>query len=571
MNDELDLLIERYLAGSAGEADVQRLEELLRIDPDALDSFVLALEEDVALRKCLSVDSEGRPVAAAESRDVRASGRRRTLRRRAGSGSNPWAPLLAAAAIFLVLLWWGVSAPDPEPRMQVRRPERTREEQDRARQRLVEIDLERKALVEPPPAPGKGADTDRETAQRQRLEELDAERRRIEKELQEAAVPAFKPPSRTPEPPPPPSPAPAPSETTRVDAMGVVIDRVDGKVSLLASGEKTAAAAGVRVGPNQSLETEGGRSLATLVFADGTRLDLGGDTSIRDLAESSGPRGKRLTLARGSLTARVARQAGGPMVVATPQGEARVLGTTFRLVVDGGSTKLEVSEGKVQLRRRDGKSVDVSAGHLAVAAPGVDLAARPLPIEEIVLLPEQARVSGAEWKLVKDPAAVSGSALEALDTAYKLKKSGNSLTYDSVRNRTAYVFFTFAADAGRDYHVWIRGETLATSDRKLHDEIAIEPLNGTLSQKCRQLGWTGDNAYCYTGWCLYPAYYWLGGYGEDGTSDVVPLSIRFSRPGLQTLKLYAIETPMRIDAIWLSTTQGNRPAADQRPPLRESK
>ena len=79
------------------------------------------------------------------------------------------------------------------------------------------------------------------------------------------------------------------------------------------------------------------------------------------------------------------------------------------------------------------------------------------------------------------------------------------------------------------------------------------------------------NAFCYTGWKLYSGFGWIGGYGEDGTSDVVPLSIRFSRGGLQTLKLYVLETPMRIDGIWLSTTQSTRPPAEQRMPLRESK
>ena len=75
----------------------------------------------------------------------------------------------------------------------------------------------------------------------------------------------------------------------------------------------------------------------------------------------------------------------------------------------------------------------------------------------------------------------------------------------------------------------------------------------------------GDNAFCFTGYCLNPGYYWIGGFGEDGASDAVPLSIRFLRAGLQTLKLYAIESPMRVDAIWLSTTQATRPAVEQRP------
>jgi ferric-dicitrate binding protein FerR (iron transport regulator) len=573
MNDEFDLLVESYLAGSAGLEDARRLEELLRNDPAAVESFVLALEEDVALRKYFSFDRETAPV---ESGEPRPAPRRASLRPSARVSQTLWAPLLAGATLFMALLLW-VAVSEPRPQSQVRRPERSREEQERARQRLTEIEHERQALVETPPAP---PDAPREQEQRRRLGQLETERRRIEQDLRGAAGAAPKA-GESPAPAPPASPtSPAPpapagtvvAEPTRTDASPLGVDRVEGQAFVIAATGRSPAEAGSRLGPGQELETIGNRSSASLSFADGTKLDLAGDSLIREIADPAAARGKRLSLARGSLTARVVRQNGGPMTVVTPHGDARVLGTTFRLIVDNASTRLEVVEGKVQLKRRDGKSVEVSSGHVAVAGSGIELASRPLPIDEIVLLPDQARVSGGEWKLVKDAAAASGVAIEAADTAYKLKKSGSdTLTYESVRNRTAYVFFTFMADAGRDYHVWIRGRSMATVDRKFHDEVAIEPLNGQLSQKCRQLGWTGDNAYCYTGYCLYPGYGWIGGYGEDGTSDAVPLSIRFSRPGLQTLKLYAIETPMRIDAIWLSSTQGTRPVADQRPPLREGK
>jgi ferric-dicitrate binding protein FerR (iron transport regulator) len=577
MNDEFDLLVEAYLAGSAGPAEARRLEELLRSDPALGQAFVLALDEDVALRKHFSFDPEAAPVPV-QSAPPRPAARRSSLRPSARSASPLWAPLLAGATLFMALLMW-VAVSEPKPQVQVRRPERTREERERARQRLTEIERERQALVEAPAAPGAKPDVPRGQEQTRRLTQLEAERRRIQEDLQESAAAAPKAePAPTPAPPPPRSlPSPPPSgtvaaEPTRAEASPIGVDHVDGQAFVLAPSGKTPAVAGARVGPGEEFETVGTRSGALLSFADGTRLDVAGDSLIREVADPAAARGKRLTLARGSLTARVVHQTAGPMIVVTPHGDARVLGTTFRVIVETASTRLEVVEGKVQLRRRDGKSVEVSAGHGAVAGSGIELVSRPLPIEEIVLVPDQARVSGNEWKMVKDPAAATGVAMEAADTAYKLKKSGSdSLIYESVRNRTAYVFFTFLADAGRDYHVWIRGRSMATTDRKFHDEVAIEPLGGQLSQKCRQLGWTGDNAYCYTGWCLYPAYGWLGGYGEDGTSDAVPLSIRFSRPGLQTLKLYAIETPMRIDAIWLSTTQGARPSPDQRPPLREGK
>ena len=97
--------------------------------------------------------------------------------------------------------------------------------------------------------------------------------------------------------------------------------------------------------------------------------------------EGKGTRGKRLYLSKGRVSATVARQPEGqPFILSTPHGEARVLGTTLRLTVEaapaGGLTRLEVVEGKVRLQRRDGKAVDVTSGHLAVAADGVDLSPR---------------------------------------------------------------------------------------------------------------------------------------------------------------------------------------------------
>lgn len=562
MNDELDLLIERYLAGAATEAETRRLEELLKADRAALRSFRLALDEDVALRKLLSFNPAREPAI-----------RRPPARVWNRPAPNPWTPILIAAGVVAAcLVLFSLLGSPAAPRGPVARPRTIKSPEDRrhAEDRLVEIERERKTLVETP---------SRVDAQQRRIVELDDERRSLEENLKLAADP-LPPPLPVPVVPPKEPPDRKAAETVaappaRVEVPALSLDRVEGGVFIVADGKRTEAAAGDRVSAGQGVETVGPRSLAGAAFADGTRLDLGGDTSIRDLFEGDGRKGKRVAISRGSLAARVAHQPLGlPMVLTTPQAELKVLGTSFRLTVDGedkGSTRLDVSDGRVQIRRADGKSLEVGAGHFAVAAAGTDLVSKPLPIDEILLGAEQAKLVGTEWKPVKDPATGSGLALEALETSYKIRAPNGTFVYGSVRNRPHYVLFTFMADPNRDYHVWIRGRTLATTEKNLHDEVAIEPVTGQLSQKCRQLGATGDNAFCYTGWKLFPGYGWLGGYGEDGTSDAVPLSIRFPRPGLQTLKLYVIETPMRIDGLWLSTTQATRPPAEQRMPLREGK
>jgi hypothetical protein len=51
----------------------------------------------------------------------------------------------------------------------------------------------------------------------------------------------------------------------------------------------------------------------------------------------------------------------------------------------------------------------------------------------------------------------------------------------------------------------------------------------------------------------------------DGANDEQPVVVRFARGGPQLLRLYASETPIRIDAIWISATQKTRPAPQGSP------
>ena len=163
-----------------------------------------------------------------------------------------------------------------------------------------------------------------------------------------APAPAV-PPAETPAPPPAPAPAKTPDVPPTVAEAAVAV--FEG-VRDLRAGERVAGPGIVR-------------------WPDGSRVELAAGADFGELRPNGG------RLAQGVLHAQVAKQLRG-FSVATPHGEAVVLGTRFTLKVDAAATALEVEEGKVRLKRSDGMGVDVGPGLAAVAAKGVALAARPI-------------------------------------------------------------------------------------------------------------------------------------------------------------------------------------------------
>jgi len=195
------------------------------------------------------------------------------------------------------------------------------------------------------------------------------------------------------------------------------------RVELVEGNVSPPLAPGERLSAGRSLDTRHGR--VVLSFEDGTRVELGPETALKELAE-----GKSMSLVRGTMTADVAKQpAGRAMVVRTPEGELRVLGTRFQLAARPGSTRLAVEKGQVRLTRRsDGTSADVGAGQFAVAAKGAAPAALSLPPRSWLSIPGTAMAQVvADPKKYPQVQAVSGPA--AVISAW----SGAAL--DTRRNR----------------------------------------------------------------------------------------------------------------------------------------
>lgn len=165
---------------------------------------------------------------------------------------------------------------------------------------------------------------------------------------------------------------PEPSPPTK--AAIASLERLEGEVFILEESLERPAREGQPILAGQGVRA-GGR--ATLVLRDGTRIELDPGTAVREIGIAQGT---RFRLDRGLLSAEVMKQPRGmPLVFTTAHAEATVLGTTLRLAVSETSTRLDVSKGRVRLKRlKDGRSVIVQSGHYAVAGAGIALRSRPL-------------------------------------------------------------------------------------------------------------------------------------------------------------------------------------------------
>lgn len=178
-----------------------------------------------------------------------------------------------------------------------------------------------------------------------------------------------------PSPPPPLPPPPRQPIAPPTIAALATVETTEGTVLL----RNEPASRGSTIRAGDALITRGPSSRVTFVFTDRTRVRLAGD-SIADKISLNERGGKHILLKHGSLTADVSKQpAGRPFSIRTPRADVRVLGTRLSLDVKEDATRLEVEEGRVRLTRRaDGRSVDVRAGHYALAADGIALTARKI-------------------------------------------------------------------------------------------------------------------------------------------------------------------------------------------------
>ncbi len=353
--DRLDELFDRHLDGALTAAEEAELASALA-DPEAQRRWrTLAGLEG----KLLEEHMAARPEPAALPRRPIAA------RLRRADGNRSYAGLVAAAAlmgigILLALFASGRSRPGEEPSRIVKetppepeapgKVEPVRETPPDAGE-PEPVPIPRETPLPDPPPRIETAPPGKEEAPPPRI-------------VEEPAAPRREPPGAT-------------------VAAVAVLERLEGKVHVLGGEDRMDARAGQDLLSGHGIETSSRDGLAAVRFPDGTLLEAGPGTVLREILGDP----KRLILQRGILAAAVTPQpAGRPLVVETSQAEARVLGTTLTVTAEPDGTRLEVTKGKVRLTRKaDGKSVDVAAGHYAVAAPGTDLVSRPIPSRPAVV------------------------------------------------------------------------------------------------------------------------------------------------------------------------------------------
>ena len=114
-----------------------------------------------------------------------------------------------------------------------------------------------------------------------------------------------------------------------------------------------------------------------LQFNDGSTVMISGTATLTFADRGQ----KELRLREGIFSANVVPQpTGKPMLIHTPSTLLKVLGTQFDVEASMASTVLNVTEGKVRMRRlSDGREVDVPAKYRVIAEGGGDLTLQSVP------------------------------------------------------------------------------------------------------------------------------------------------------------------------------------------------
>jgi len=129
--------------------------------------------------------------------------------------------------------------------------------------------------------------------------------------------------------------------------------------------------------PGGTIEGMAPNSWLELTFNDGSVVTISGNSRLT----LSDQEQKELRLQEGSIAANVVPQPNGkPMLIHTRSALLEVIGTTFEVEAELASTILNVSEGKVRVKRiSDGRTVVVPANYSLIAAADREMSLVRMP------------------------------------------------------------------------------------------------------------------------------------------------------------------------------------------------
>jgi len=466
-DDRFEEIVSSYVDGKATPEELAELEGLMKQNASRRREFVERMRLEVSLG---TVHQSSAAVSTT---------RRAPRPVREAAPVNRLAVGLAAAILFGIAIFLATrtrpepAAPkEPAPEVAVdRRVEPARNPEEERSQAEADRKAKEARLAEL-----RRQEEEAQIREKRRDEEMhriaEENRRKIqaEREAAEAALRAAEARERraiesvTPVPPVPPSPAPV--ETQVIVAK---IDRLAGEVFVLSRNGRAAAVVGQELPAGVGIEC-GERSFAVLSYPDRTRVEVTGNTVVRDLFDA---KGKQIFVEKGAVKAEIAKQPKDkPMIFGMPHGEAKVLGTVLRLSVDPKSSNLEVEEGKVELRNSAGRTVEVPAGRMATAAAGTTLSTKPLQAEEgLVSLDFE---DGKPGPLVLTGTVERGPANRICLTG--LADGGVSKLYigDGVKG-----LFTYQGDEVLSFDYWADSNAVALTFN-VHDRTRGRTFDGTL-------------------------------------------------------------------------------------------
>jgi hypothetical protein len=176
-----------------------------------------------------------------------------------------------------------------------------------------------------------------------------------------------------------------------------------------AGGRRSGVTEGMRLGIGTTIRTGENASL-TLEFADGSRLLLEADSELKlDKLSAFGATGMadtrlRLSKGRASNQVRPLRGANSHYIIQTPDIMSSVRGTRFRIGSDGGTSKVEVTEGHVKVAGA-GSQVMLNPDQGTISGP----TGAPRAPVELLPRPSSVELDAAKRPIVLRWAAVPGA------------------------------------------------------------------------------------------------------------------------------------------------------------------